>query len=113
MSNWREKCCTFRRVEIVIGVALILFVTGLAIAVVFTSLRYGGSALDRIFSGKQKSPASGKLAYDKSTNIYLGVIKAEGYSTQRGAEVYYIERAGGGVIEVVKTNVVIREPSKR
>jgi hypothetical protein len=98
------------RLKMIVTGALLLFAIGLILSLVFTSVRYGGNLLDRVFSGDSKNAAAGKLAYDKRTNTYLGVIKAEGYSTRRGTEVYYIERAGGGMIEVAKANVLVREP---
>lgn len=95
---------------LLIGTALAL-IAGLAIATVFTFVRYQGGPLASIFGeSKKENPHRGKLAFDKNSNTYLGVIRSEGYSTRRGTNVFYIERAGGQLIEVPKGLVEIREP---
>jgi hypothetical protein len=40
---------------------------------------------------------------------YIGIIRGEGHSARLG-DVYYIEQAGGSLIEVSKKNVEVREP---
>jgi len=65
---------------------------------------------DRFFAKKEtKSPVTGKLAFDKGTKYYIGVIKNEGHTARLG-DVYYVEQAGGGTIEVSKANVEVRDP---
>lgn len=67
---------------------------------------------DRYFQKKEpKSPMAGKLAFDKGTKYYIGIIRAEGHS-QRQGNVYYIEQAGGTMIEVARVNVEVRDPEK-
>jgi hypothetical protein len=98
---------------VVLG-AIIALLAGLLIAYIYTSSRYGGTVLDPLFK-KEKGggPSAGKHAFDKNSNAFLGVIKSEGYSTRRGADVYYIERAGGQIIEVPKGLVEVRETGKQ
>jgi hypothetical protein len=41
----------------------------------------------------------------------VGIIRDEGTSPRKG-KVYYIEQAGGSMIEVSKDLIVVREPEK-
>ncbi len=67
---------------------------------------------DRYLEKKEKkSPMAGKLAFDKGTRYYIGVIRDEGHTSRRG-NVYYIEQAGGNMIEVSKENVEVRDPGR-
>ena len=99
----------WRRVKITLVGALIALVAGVAVSFIYTSVRYGGSPLDNLFGKKRGSPVAGKLAYDKNTHLFIGIIKSEGYSTRRATQVYYIERAGGELIELPKSLVEARD----
>ena len=52
-----------------------------------------------------------KLAFDKGTKYYTGVIRDEGRSALRGL-VCYVEQAGGSLIESSKDSVEGREAEK-
>ena len=83
---------------------------GLLAVNTYMYLQYGGTMFDRFFEKKEKKSAfAGKLAFDKGTKYYIGVIRGEGHSSRRG-NVYYIEQAGGMMIEVSRENVEVREP---
>jgi hypothetical protein len=85
-------------------------VLGLILVNAFMYLQYGGTMFDRFFSKKeQRSPVAGKLAFDKGTKYYIGVIRREGHTARLG-DIYYVEQAGGGIVEVSKANVEVREP---
>lgn len=104
----------WKRLRTVVIGAVIALLAGLLIAYIYTSSRYGGTALDPLFKKESEgSPSAGKHAFDRNSNAFLGVIKSEGYSTRRGRDVYYIERAGGQLIEVPKTLVEVREPPRQ
>lgn len=108
-----ESKSIWRKARTVVVGSVIALAAGLLIAYIYTSSRYGGSALDSITKKEDRGgPDAGKLAFDKNTNAFLGVIKSEGHSTRRGKDVYYIERAGGQLIDVPKNLVEVREPSK-
>lgn len=96
---------------IIIGIVAAV-VLGLVLVNSFMYLQYGGTMFDRLFEKKdKKSPAAGKLAFDKGTKYYIGVIRGEGHSSRLG-DVYYIEQAGGSMIEVSKEIVEVRNPEK-
>jgi hypothetical protein len=99
----------WRRVKVTLAGAVIALVAGLALSVIYTSIRYGGSPLDKLFGRNRGSPVAGKLAYDRNSNVFIGIIKSEGYSVKRATQVYYIERAGGELIELPKTLVEARD----
>ena len=93
------------------GTALAI-VVGLVAVNLFTYFQYGGTMFDRYFENKEsKSPMAGKLAFDKGTKYYIGVIRGEGHTARRG-NVYFIEQAGGNMIDVSKENVEVRDPEK-
>jgi hypothetical protein len=65
---------------------------------------------DRYFDkGEKKSPMAGKLAFDKRTEHYFGIIRGEGHTSRLG-DVYYVEQPGGSMIEVPRENVDARDP---
>jgi hypothetical protein len=107
-----EQLFSWRRIRtLILGSALAL-VAGLVAVNVFTYVQYGGTMFDRYFEKKEnKSPMAGKLAFDKGTKYYLGIIRGEGH-TPRRRNVYFIEQPGGGMIDVSKDNVEVREPEK-
>lgn len=107
-----ERLFSWRRIRtLIIGTALAA-VAGLVAVNTFTYFQYGGTMFDRYFEKKeQKSPMAGKLAFDKGTKYYIGVIRGEGHSARRG-NVYVIEQAGGNMIEVSKENVEVRDPER-
>ncbi len=111
-DSYDERLFSARRIRnLLLGAALVVIV-GLVAVNVFMYLQYGGTMFDRYFEKKEpKSPMAGKLAFDKGTKYYIGIIRAEGRS-QRQGNVYYIEQAGGSMIEVAKVNVEVREPEK-
>src|SRR6266571_1929304 len=101
-----------RRIRtIIIGTAA-AGVLGLVLVNSFMYLQYGGTMFDRLFEKKErKSPVAGKLAFDKGTKYYIGIIRGEGHSSRLG-DVYYVEQAGGSMIEVSKQIVEVRNPEK-
>jgi hypothetical protein len=107
-----ERLFSSRRIRTIIVGALLAIVLGLVLVNSFMYLQYGGTMFDRFLAKKeQKSPAAGKLAFDKGTKYYIGVIRGDGHSSRFG-DVYYIEQAGGSMIEVAKANVEVRNPEK-
>lgn len=107
-----ERLFSWRRIKtLIVGTALAI-VAGLVAVNTFTYFQYGGTMFDRYFEKKEKkSPMAGKLAFDKGTKYYIGVIRGEGHTARRG-DVYFIEQAGGNMIDVSKENVEVREPEK-
>jgi len=103
-----ERFLSWRRVRNVIIGCIVALILGLLVSFAYTSLEYGGSPLDRILGSKKPDPAIGKLAYDKNTHYFIGVIKSAGHSVKRGTDVYYVERAGGEMIEMPKNLVDVR-----
>lgn len=111
-SSHDERLFSGRRIRNLIVGTLIAVIGGLVAVNVFMYLQYGGTMFDRYFEKKKpKSPMAGKLAFDKGTKYYIGIIRAEGRSQRQGS-VYYIEQAGGTMIEVAKVNVEVRDPEK-
>jgi len=111
-DSYEERLFSGRRIRNLIFGTVIMVIGGLAAVNVFMYLQYGGTMFDRYFEKKEpKSPMAGKLAFDKGTKYYIGIIRGEGRS-QRQGNVYYIEQAGGSMIEVAKVNVEVREPEK-
>jgi hypothetical protein len=111
-SSQGERLFSLRRVRNLVIGTVVVVIGGLVAVNVFMYLQYGGTMFDRYFEKKQpKSPMAGKLAFDKGTKYYIGIIRGEGRS-QRQGNVYYIEQAGGTLIEVARANVEVREPEK-
>jgi hypothetical protein len=107
-----ERLFSWRRIRTLILGAVTAVVIGLLLVNTYTYLQYGGTMFDRFFEKKdQKSPMAGKLAFDKGTKYYLGIIRGEGRSPRRG-NVYFIEQAGGTMIEVTKENIEVRDPER-
>ena len=105
-----EKLFSGRRIRILIIGTAITFITGLILVNLYTYFQYGGTMFDRYFEKQEKkSPMAGKLAFDKGTKYYIGIIRGEGHTSKRG-DVYYIEQAGGRLIDVSKENVEVRDP---
>jgi hypothetical protein len=103
----------WQRVKVPVIGSLLALALGFLLVNAFTYVQYGGTLFDSIFEREQeKSPDAGKLAYDKGTKYYIGIIKGEGNSPRRG-KVYYIEQAGGIMIEVSKDKVEVREPEPK
>ena len=103
-----ERLFSWRRIKVVVVGSLAAIVIGL----VAVSLYTGGSPFETLF-GRQKveSPDLGKQAYTKGTDFFIGIIKGEGVSPKR-IKVYYIEQAGGQMIEVAKERVEVRDSNK-
>ena len=111
-SSYDERLFSGHRIRNLLVGAAIVVIGGLLAVNAFMYLQYGGTMFDRYFAKKEpKSPMAGKLAFDKGTKYYIGIIRAEGRS-QRQGNVYYIEQAGGSMIEVAKVNVEVRDPEK-
>ena len=111
-SSLDERLFSGHRIRNLLVGAAIVVIGGLLAVNAFMYLQYGGTMFDRYFAKKEpKSPMAGKLAFDKGTKYYIGIIRAEGRS-QRQGNVYYIEQAGGSMIEVAKVNVEVRDPEK-
>ena len=107
-----DRLFSWRRIRTLIVGTLIAIVAGLILVNSFTYFQYGGTMFDRYFEKKEKkSPMAGKLAFDKGTKYYIGVIRGEGHTPRRG-NVYLIEQAGGTMIDVSKENVEVRDPEK-
>lgn len=103
-----ERLFSWRRIKIAVLGSLAAIVIGLVVVSLYT----GGSPMETLF-GRQKveSPDLGKQAYTKGTDFFIGIIKGEGVTPKR-IKVYYIEQAGGQMIEVAKERVEVRESSK-
>lgn len=111
-GSGEERLFSWRRIRTMIIGTVLAVVFGLVLVNSYLYLQYGGTMFDRYFDKKdKKSPMAGKLAFDKDTKYYIGVIRDEGHSPRRG-NVYYIEQAGGSMIEVSKENVEVRDPEK-
>ena len=111
-GSGEERLFSWRRIRTMIVGTVLAAVVGLALVNLYMYVQYGGTMFDRYFKKKgAKSPMAGKLAFDKGTKYYIGVIRDEGKSPRRG-EVYYIEQAGGSMIEVSKDNIEVRDPEK-
>ena len=107
-----ERLFSWRRIRTLIIGTVLAAVAGLIAVNTFTYFQYGGTMFDRYFEKKEKkSPMAGKLAFDKGTKYYIGVIRGEGHTSKRG-DVYFIEQAGGNMIDVAKENVEVRDPEK-
>lgn len=108
-----DRAFTRRRIRTVIIGAIVALVAGFLLVNLFTYFQYGGTMFDRFLEKKdeKKSAAAGKLAFDKGTKYYIGIIRGEGRSSRLG-KVYYVEQAGGTMIEVAKENVEVRDPEK-
>ena len=111
-SSADERLFSPRRIRTLIIGAVLAIVAGLIAVNLFTYLQYGGTMFDRYFEKKEKkSPMAGKLAFDKGTKYYIGIIRGEGHTSRQG-DVYYIEQAGGSMIEVSRENVEVRDPER-
>lgn len=107
-----ERLFSWRRIRTMIIGTVLAALAGLVLVNLYMYFQYGGTMLDRYFEkAEKKSPMAGKLAFDKGTKYYIGVIRDEGHSPRRG-NVYYVEQAGGSMIEVSKENVEVRDPEK-
>ncbi|HXG67870.1 MAG TPA: hypothetical protein VNO70_22410 [Blastocatellia bacterium] len=110
-DNFDEARPRRRVIKFVIGTIAAL-VLGLALANLYTYTQYGGTMLDGLFGEEQKkSPAAGKLAYDKGTKVYVGIIRGEGKSPRLG-QVYYIEQGSGQMVEIARDKIEVREPGQ-
>ena len=104
-----ERLLSWRRIRTIIIGSVAVVVMGVLAVSLYTYTQYGGTPFDRFFEREQKvNPAIGKRAFDKHLNTYYGIIRGEGKNVGRG-EVYYIEQAGGQMIEVKKERVETRE----
>lgn len=111
-SSGDERLFSWRRIRTLIIGTVVAAVVGLVLVNSYMYFQYGGTMFDRYLDKKEKkSPMAGKLAFDKGTKYYIGIIRGEGHTSRRG-DVYYIEQAGGSMIEVSKENVEVREPDK-
>jgi hypothetical protein len=107
-----EPLFSRRRIKIMVIGSLLALVLGVALANLYTYTQYGGTMFDSYFASEAKpSPVVGKFAYAKGTGDYIGIIKGEGTSSRR-VPVYYIEQAGGQMMEASKDKVEVREPGK-
>ena len=112
VDSSEERLFSWRRIRTLFAGTVLAIVAGLVAVNLFTYFQYGGTMFDRYFEKKEsKSPMAGKLAFDKGTKYYIGVIRAEGH-TARNGNVYFIEQAGGNMIDVSKENVEVRDPEK-
>ena len=103
----------WQRIKVPVIGSIAALALGFVLVNAFTYVQYGGTLFDSMFEREQStSPDAGKFAYDKGTKYYIGIIKGEGNSPRRG-RVYYIEQAGGVMIEVAKDLVEVREPERK
>jgi hypothetical protein len=104
----QERLFSWRRIKIAILGSIGAVVLGTVVASLYTYSQYGGTPFDGLLGRKEEeSPDLGKLAYTKGTDFFIGVVKGEGVNTRR-IPVYYIEQAGGQMIEVAKERVEVR-----
>lgn len=109
-EDGQERLFSWRRIKITILGSLAAVVLGLVVASLYTYSQYGGTPFDGLLGrGKSESPDVGKLAYTKGTDFFIGVVKGEGVNS-RQVRVYYIEQAGGQMIEVARERVELRTP---
>jgi hypothetical protein len=107
-----EKSSLWQRIKIPLIGSVVVIVFGFVLANTFTYFQYGSTIVGSWLGSEQKkSPDAGKLAFAKGTKDYMGIIRGEGQSPRRG-KVYYIEQAGGVMIEVAKELIEVREPKK-
>lgn len=108
-ENGEERAFSWRRIKIAVVGSLVVILLGVGLVSLYTYSQYGGTPFDSWFGRKApKSPDEGKLAYTKGTDFFIGVIRGEGVTTRR-ISVYYIEQAGGQMIEVSKEKIEVRE----
>lgn len=106
----QERLFSWRRIKITILGSLAAVVLGAVVASLYTYSQYGGTPFDALLGKSEKeSPDLGKLAYTKGTDFFIGVVKGEGINARR-VPVYYIEQAGGQMIEVARDRVELRSP---
>ena len=109
-EDGQERLFSWRRIKITILGSLAAVVLGLVVASLYTYSQYGGTPFDGLLGrGKSESPDVGKLAYTKGTDFFIGVVKGEGVNS-RQVRVYFIEQAGGQMIEVARERVELRTP---
>ena len=105
-----ERLFSWRRIRIAILGSIVAVVLGAVLASFYTYSQYGGTPFDDLLGrNKKESPDLGKLAYTKGTDFFIGVVKGEAVNSRR-IPVYYIEQAGGQMIEVAKERVEVRPP---
>lgn len=108
-----ERVLSWRRIKIALLGSILAIVIGIIAVSIYTKTQYGGTPFDEFLGiREEESPAIGKLAYTKGTEFFIGVVKGEGINTRR-VKVYYIEQAGGSMIEVAQERVELREPGRR
>jgi hypothetical protein len=104
----REPRFSWSRIKTLLVGSLAAMVVGLVLVNTYTYYQYGGTMFDRFIKAEKKSPHAGKFAYAKGTGDYVGIIKGEGTSPRRGA-VFFIEQAGGQMMEVAKERVEVSD----
>ena len=104
----REALWSWSRLRTLLVGSLVAFVAGLLIVNTYTYYQYGGTMFDRYLKAEKKSPNIGKFAYAIGTGDYVGIIKGEGTSPRRGA-VFYIEQAGGQMLEAAKARIEVSD----
>ena len=106
-----ERLFSWRRIRTLVLGSIAAVVLGLVLVNLYTYSQYGGTMFDRMLGRETpKSPDLGKQAYTKGTDFFIGIIKGEGVNTRR-VKVYYIEQAGGQMIEIAKERVEARAPN--
>ena len=107
-----ERLFSWRRIRIAVFGSLAAVVLGAVLVSIYTYSQYGGTPFDSLLGRKKaESPDVGKQAFTKGTDFFIGVIRGEGINTRR-VKVYYIEQAGGQMIEIAKERVEARDPNK-
>ena len=109
-----ERFFSWYRIKTVLIGTIAVLIIGSLLVSLYTQSQYGGTPFDGLF-GKtdQKSKDEGKLAYDKRTKIFIGVIRGEGMSRKYKGEVYYIEKTAGQLYEWPKEGIEVREPVQK
>ncbi len=107
-----ERLFSWRRIKIAVLGSIAAVVLGSVLVSLYTYSQYGVTPFDSLLGRKKaESPDLDKQAYTKGTDFFIGVIKGEGVNTRR-VKVYYIEQAGGQMIEIAKERVEVRESNK-
>lgn len=109
-----ERFFSWYRIKTVLVGSVAVLVIGSLLMSLYTQAQYGGTPFDGLFGKTDKqNKDKGKLAYDKKTKIFIGIIRGEGHSQKYRQQVYYIERSAGQLYEYPKNMIEVREPGQK
>ncbi|MCI0486223.1 MAG: hypothetical protein L0229_06445 [Blastocatellia bacterium] len=109
-----ERFFSWYRIKTVMIGSVAVIIIGSLLVSLYTQSQYGGTPFDSLFGKTDKSKKDeGKLAYDKQTKIFIGIIRGEGHSRTYRKQVYYIERNAGQLYEYPKDMIEVREPGQK